>query len=237
MRELNDELQGVLLEARRQAALLGKHAEIGSEHILCGLATIPSAVQRLLSAQGLGPAIAVQRSLEHAGDSAAPLPVEIPLTQPAETASDATDVYRILDAAANRAREGLRVVEDFVRFTLDDRYLMSLLKDWRHRLAAVLSTIDAHQLVSSRDTAHDVGTTVKTRREGIRETLRDVVVANFKRVQEATRTLEEFGALLGPTRPRPGSWEGLHHQAGGGEAGVRRGPVRRSPPASSPPRR
>lgn len=195
-RELNDELQGVLLEARRQAALLGKHAEIGSEHILCGLATVPSAVQELLSAQGLGPTKAVQRSFEHTGHSGEPLPVDIPLSLPTETASDATDVYRIIDAAANRAREGLRVVEDYVRFTLDDKHLMSLLKEWRHQLAAILSTLDFHQLASSRDTPRDVGTTVKTRREGLRETLRDVVIANFKRVEEATRTLEEFGKVL-----------------------------------------
>ena len=52
----------------------------------------------------------------------------------------------ILDAAANRAREGLRVVEDYVRFTLDDRHLTSLLKNWRHRLADVLSSIDSRGL-------------------------------------------------------------------------------------------
>ena len=30
------------------------------------------------------------------------------------------DLARILDASANRAREGLRVAEDYVRFVLDD---------------------------------------------------------------------------------------------------------------------
>ena len=35
---------------------------------------------------------------------------------------------RILDAAANRAAEGLRVVEDYVRFVLDDRHLTELRK-------------------------------------------------------------------------------------------------------------
>ncbi|HMC12349.1 MAG TPA: Clp protease N-terminal domain-containing protein, partial [Pirellulaceae bacterium] len=36
--EPGDELRTVLLEARRQAALLGKNVEVGSEHLLCGLA-------------------------------------------------------------------------------------------------------------------------------------------------------------------------------------------------------
>src|SRR5229473_5528385 len=46
--DLSDELRSVLLEARRQAALAGKYTEVGSEHLLCGLATIPSFVQKLL---------------------------------------------------------------------------------------------------------------------------------------------------------------------------------------------
>ena len=43
-------------------------------------------------------------------------------------------VLRVLDAAANRAREGLRVVEDYVRFVLDDRHLTGLCKQLRHDL-------------------------------------------------------------------------------------------------------
>ena len=45
---------------------------------------------------------------------------------------------RIIDAAANRAREGLRVAEDFVRFVLDDRHLTEQCKQLRHDLAALL---------------------------------------------------------------------------------------------------
>jgi thiamine-phosphate pyrophosphorylase len=37
--------------------------------------------------------------------------------------SQQTAVLRVLDASANRAREGLRVIEDYVRFVLDDRHL------------------------------------------------------------------------------------------------------------------
>ena len=192
----NDDVQAVILEARRQASVLGKNSDVGTEHLLCGLTAIRSPVQELLAAHGLIPEVALQRSLAHAGDSADPLPTEIELTLPVAASTDASDTYRILDAAANRAREGLRVVEDYVRFTLDDRHLTSLLKNWRHRLAATLASIDAHQLVSSRDTTRDVGTTVKTRREGSRATVLDVVTANFKRVQEAARTLEEFGKVL-----------------------------------------
>jgi thiamine-phosphate pyrophosphorylase len=196
--ELNNESQGVLVEARRQAALVGQVAEVGSEHLLCGLAATPSAVRELLAAHGLEPAVAVRHSFRLAGQDVEALPVETQLVLPEKTSADRADTLRILDAAANRAREGLRVVEDYVRFTLDDQHLMSLLKNCRHNLAAALSTIGGRALASSRDTTRDVGTAVKTRREGVRETILDVATANFKRVQEATRTLEEFGKLLSP---------------------------------------
>ena len=50
-------------------------------------------------------------------------------------------ILRVLDAAANRAGEGLRVVEDYVRFVLDDRHLTSLCKQLRHDLTAVLGHV------------------------------------------------------------------------------------------------
>ena len=48
---------------------------------------------------------------------------------------------RILDANANRAREALRVVEDYCRFVLDDRFLSGELKRLRHDLTAILGEL------------------------------------------------------------------------------------------------
>jgi len=109
------------------------------------------------------------------------------------------DLLRVLDAAANRAREGLRVLEDFVRFTLDDAHLSRLLKSSRHELTLVMKQIDPQELLRSRDTQQDVGTRLTTASETVRNSLPEVVQANFKRVQEATRTLEEFGKVLSPS--------------------------------------
>ncbi len=109
---------------------------------------------------------------------------------------DRTDVYRILDAAANRAREGVRVVEDFVRFTLDDAHLTRLLKEFRHHLTDTLKTLSPSDLLASRDTERDVGTDIRTSSEGSRTSAIDVVCANLKRIQEALRTLEEFAKLV-----------------------------------------
>ena len=118
--------------------------------------------------------------------------------QQADLMRERVDTLRIIDAAANRAREGLRVVEDFARFSLDDRHLTSLLKTWRHQLAGTLGRVSERDLIASRDTPTDVGTTIQTASEGTRHSPRDVVVANLKRVEEATRTLEEFGKILAP---------------------------------------
>ncbi|HUG90847.1 MAG TPA: thiamine phosphate synthase [Planctomycetaceae bacterium] len=122
------------------------------------------------------------------------------------------DVLRVIDAAGNRAREGLRVLEDYVRFVLDDPHLTRLLKDLRHELAALLADLSpsddstprlldsATRLLAARDTPGDVGTAIHTASEAARGSPGDVVLANFKRVQEAVRTLEEFGKLLSPER-------------------------------------
>lgn len=105
-------------------------------------------------------------------------------------------VLRIVDAAANRAREGLRVLEDCARFALDDRNLNEELKQMRHALAAALLRFDAADLLAARDTSGDVGTQLTTPAESSRSDLASVATANFKRVQEALRSLEEFGKTL-----------------------------------------
>lgn len=103
---------------------------------------------------------------------------------------------RILDANANRAREAIRVVEDYCRFVLDDAFLSSQMKDLRHGLAGALSYVRVQDLLAGRDTTGDVGQVISTRSEGDRGSLKDVALANLKRLQEALRALEEHGKIL-----------------------------------------
>jgi thiamine-phosphate pyrophosphorylase len=106
------------------------------------------------------------------------------------------EIWRILDAAANRAGEGLRVVEEFARFALNDAHLSRLLKECRHDLTAALVTISEPNRLAARDTLGDVGTAIGIPSEYARLTPADVARASFKRVQEALRTLEEYGKLI-----------------------------------------
>lgn len=107
-------------------------------------------------------------------------------------------VLRVVDAAANRAREGLRVVEDYVRFVLDDRHLTDRTKRLRHELTATLARIAVSHRLAARETRADVGTRLTTPSERRRDDTAAVLAANFTRLQEALRSLEEFGKLLDP---------------------------------------
>jgi thiamine-phosphate pyrophosphorylase len=107
------------------------------------------------------------------------------------------DALRIIDAALNRATEGLRVVEDYVRFVLDDRLLTGEVKALRHDLAeagtAAVSAADRH---AARDTVGDVGARISTTAERRRGNAWEVCAASFKRAEQALRSLEEFGKLV-----------------------------------------
>jgi thiamine-phosphate pyrophosphorylase len=118
-----------------------------------------------------------------------------------ETVRDAMgqiDAFRIMDACANRGREGLRVVEDYCRFVLDDAFLCGELKQLRHDLTQALSGLPAQHLLESRETQSDVGVSLSTSAEQNRTSLVAVATANWKRLQEALRSLEEFGKTVGP---------------------------------------
>lgn len=110
------------------------------------------------------------------------------------------EVYRVVDANLNRAREGVRVLEEIARFVLNDAELTLRLKEMRHSLAAATNALPGgvYELVRSRDAAGDVGAGSWTPGEKNRDGLFALAVANVKRVQEAARVLEEFGKLLGP---------------------------------------
>jgi thiamine-phosphate pyrophosphorylase len=98
---------------------------------------------------------------------------------------------RILDANANRAREALRVLEDYARLALDHDELSGRLKGVRHELTSVLKAY-LEDAILHRDTPGDVGTDNKTSGEGRRDDLAAVVTAAGKRLGEALRVIEEL---------------------------------------------
>jgi thiamine-phosphate pyrophosphorylase len=109
--------------------------------------------------------------------------------------SEKNGTLRILDANANRAREALRVLEDYARFILNSSELCSLIKNLRHDLTTALEPW-VWQAIIHRDTPGDVGTAIKTPTELSRTHLADVVTAAGKRAGESLRTIQEFLKLI-----------------------------------------
>jgi thiamine-phosphate pyrophosphorylase len=109
-------------------------------------------------------------------------------------------LHRLIDASANRAREGLRVMEDIARFVLDDAQLTGSLKSVRHDLRTLVAGLPVRgaDLLAARNTPGDVGTSITTPGEMARpDALPDLATAAAKRTQEALRSLEESAKALG----------------------------------------
>ncbi len=191
--------------ARQRLALLPQPLELATEHMLLGLATADHEVSLWLREKGLDPEQLeaeicrlygcppvgtwgeTRDELQGPGDSGRASGTPAPVV-----------TLRILDAAGNRAREGLRVVEDYVRFGLDDRHLTELLKQLRHDLTDAVGRLPGKHLLAARETQADVGTELTTASERQRADTADVLAANLSRVEESLRSLEEFGKTADP---------------------------------------
>lgn len=109
---------------------------------------------------------------------------------------DQENIYRIIDANLNRAREGLRVVEEVARFMWEDEKLSKGLKNLRHKLTKISQeNFDQKLLLQCRDSQGDLGAKGMSLHEGKRKDVKAIVQANLRRTEEALRVLEEFGKL------------------------------------------
>lgn len=97
---------------------------------------------------------------------------------------------RTIDANLNRLREGIRVIEDILRYEFNNADLARNLKNLRHLCKTPLE----EELINARDAVNDV-LFKSTQSEMRRENLSDIITANFKRTQESARVLEEIFKL------------------------------------------
>jgi thiamine-phosphate pyrophosphorylase len=100
---------------------------------------------------------------------------------------------RIIDANLNRLREGIRVIEDVCRYIFNDLEASKKLKNLRH--SARTSLFD--ECLNARDSEHDC-LRPTTQEESARDSAKTLLIANFKRAQEAARVLEETIKLFNP---------------------------------------
>ena len=189
-------LERVLARAGELAIESSSDRTIATEQLLLGLVLEEESICLLLKGEGvdIDSLVSSISSVE-----SVPLEIDEPLAAPAP--SEFVDTAHILDASANRAREALRVIEDYCRFVLDDEFLTRQLKEKRHELSEVLYSLMRGNL-EARETTRDVGTSISTTRENERRSLVGVVEANCKRLQEALRSLEEYGKIHNPSLAR-----------------------------------
>ena len=90
------------------------------------------------------------------------------------------------------------MVEEYLRFALEDHPWAAECKQLRHDLVQSLSVLPVSRLHAVRDVDHDVGTSIKTAAEYQRTDLAAVAAANWSRVEQAVRSLEEYVKVLGP---------------------------------------
>ncbi|MBX3415225.1 MAG: thiamine phosphate synthase [Pirellulales bacterium] len=224
-RRLADEVVNSFAAAESHLADFPRPLALATEFILLGIIADAGPAGRWLTQQGLdlasvereihtfydhiaGP-LAVEPSDDLEDEAEASLLGEVREPAAASRALDSgaktpavpsrgstTAVWRILDAEANRAGEALRVVEDYVRFALDDRHLATLMKGLRHDFAATVSALPLDRRHAARDTQADVGTTITSPAERRRTDETAVVTANLRRAAESLRSLEEFSKTV-----------------------------------------
>jgi len=103
-------------------------------------------------------------------------------------------IAQLIDANLDRAREGLRVMEDWCRFGLKRSDFSIQIKDWRQQLGVHHHNIYRQARLSSNDPAMGVSHPLQK----VRSNPEDVFIANSSRVQEALRVIEEFTRVTDP---------------------------------------
>ncbi|QOP46762.1 thiamine-phosphate pyrophosphorylase [Sulfurimonas paralvinellae] len=96
----------------------------------------------------------------------------------------------MIDANLNRLKEGIRVVEDIMRYRDNNKELSKKLKSLRHQ-ARITET---KELLKNRDSINDVLRS-STKSEQTRSDIQSILSANFKRAEESARVLEEIFKL------------------------------------------
>ncbi len=100
-------------------------------------------------------------------------------------------IYQIIDANLDRAREGLRVLEDWARFGLGKEKYVKRIKNFRQ----ILGKNHLKVYKQSRNHIYDKCKGLTHQEQINRKTFEQIISSNSARVQEALRVIEEFSRL------------------------------------------
>ncbi len=95
----------------------------------------------------------------------------------------------IIDANIHRVCEGLRVIEEYFRFVMNDEVLTNKLASLRKKISHHALPVSDRARMEARDMEKDARTNevISSRKNSY-----DLLLANMKRSQEALRVLEEY---------------------------------------------
>jgi len=100
-------------------------------------------------------------------------------------------IYQIIDANLDRAREGLRVLEDWARFGIGKEKYVKRIKNFRQ----ILGKNHLEVYKQSRNHIEDKCKGLTHHEQINRKTPEQIISSNSARVQEALRVIEEFSRL------------------------------------------
>jgi len=100
-------------------------------------------------------------------------------------------IFQIIDANLDRAREGLRVLEDWARFGLGENDCVERIKNFRQ----ILGKNHLEVYKQSRNYIEDECKGLTHQEQNNRKTPEQIISSNAGRVQEALRVIEEFSRL------------------------------------------
>jgi len=100
-------------------------------------------------------------------------------------------IFQIIDANLDRAREGLRVLEDWARFGLGENDCVERIKNFRQ----ILGKNHLEVYKQSRNYIEDECKGLTHQEQNNRKTAEQIISSNAGRVQEALRVIEEFSRL------------------------------------------
>jgi thiamine-phosphate pyrophosphorylase len=119
-------------------------------------------------------------------------------------------MFRIIDANINRVSEGLRVIEDIQRFIYDNEELSKELREMRHQ---VRKSFYCKELLENRNSIGDIGLNIS--KESLldqKHDIEDLLISNFKRVEEGLRSIEEALKVIDQYKESK-AYENLRFQA------------------------
>lgn len=97
---------------------------------------------------------------------------------------------RIIDVNFNRLDESLKLVEDIVRFQIEDKGLLSQIREIRKDFLALKKVIPLIKIITARQSQKDLGRQERFDLRGKKDTV-GILLANFSRAKESSRIIEE----------------------------------------------